>query len=276
MKLFSESLKSELDSQLELIPVHKEESVFYAEHVIKILIDGLEKLRVFFFQYKFRHISEEIEFFREIKPQFASSLIYYNEIYAIESNKPLGTYKEIRKYYNSRLAKLNHFFNDNLEFYRYYRTGNRSLDANYFVRGQYDIKTALDSWYFHTDKEFSTSHDYKVAQILANDLLKKYLEAKLENVKNSTTAPQHKNQKWTGSKVELIELIYALHAEGVINNGASGLKEVAVFFESAFDIDLGQFNRVFLEIRNRKSERTKFLNALKNKLIIRMDNADEN
>jgi hypothetical protein len=74
----------------------------------------------------------------------------------------------------------------------------------------------------------------------------------------------------------LIELIYALHTEGVFNNGTSGLKEVTTFFESAFNIDLGQFNRVFLEIRNRKCDRTKFLNTLKNKLIIRMDDADEN
>ena len=73
-----------------------------------------------------------------------------------------------------------------------------------------------------------------------------------------------------------MELIYALHADGVFNNGTSELKEVATFFESAFDVDLGQFNRTFLEIRSRQSERTKFLNTLKEKLILRMDDADEN
>lgn len=93
---------------------------------------------------------------------------------------------------------------------------------------------------------------------------------------NTVTIPLRKTQKWTGSKVALVELIYALHTEGVFNNGASELKEVTTFFEAAFGVDLGQFNRTFLEIRTRKSERTKFLNVLKEKLILRMDDADEN
>ncbi|MBP2283067.1 hypothetical protein H4V97_001385 [Flavobacterium sp. CG_23.5] len=232
-------------------------------------------------KYKLLNKKEEIEFFRNIKPKFASKLIYYNEIYTIETNKPLGSQKTIRKYYKAELLKLKVFFDENQEFYRYYRTNNQCLDATYFIRGKYDVKLTLDSFYFQADPRFSTSHDYKLAKIMANDLLKSYFESeleKLENKKKSSTAPPslHKSQKWTGSKVELIELIYALHTEGAINNGTSGLKEIASFFEYTFSIDLGQFNRVFLEIRNRKSDRTKFLNTLKNKLIIRMDDADEN
>ena len=38
---------------------------------------------------------------------------------------------------------------------------------------------ALDNYYFETDTTFSTSHDFKVAQILANDLIQLYLENQL-------------------------------------------------------------------------------------------------
>lgn len=281
MKLFSESLQSELDRQLELIPVESTNTIQNYEQAIKILIAGLEKLKTFFIKYKFQDKNEEIEFFRNIKPMFAAKLIYYNEIYNIETNKPYGSKKTLRKYYNTELLKLKTFFEENQEFYRYYRTNNRCLDKKYFVRGKYDIKLTLDSFYFQADQRFSTSHDYKLAKILSNDLIKTTLLSeivKLEHKKDqmlSSLLPS-KSQKWTGSKVELIELIYALHTEGVLNNGASGLKEITSFFESTFEIDLGQFHRVFLEIRNRKSERTKFLNTLKNKLITRMDEADEN
>lgn len=82
-------------------------------------------------------------------------------------------------------------------------------------------------------------------------------------------------QSWTGSKVALIELVYALHSEGVFNNGASDLKDIVEYFETVFNIDLGQYRRVFLEIRARKSDRTKFLNTLNQVLIKRMDNTDE-
>lgn len=281
MKLFSESLMSELEHQLKLIHLETENPVHSAEQAIRSSIAALERLKTFFIKHKRLNKTEEIEFFRDIKPKFAAKLIYYNKIYSIETNKPLGSQKTIGKYYKAELLKLKVFFKKNQEFYRYYRTNNRCLDKKYFIRGKYDIKLTPDSFYFQADQRFSTSHDYKLAKIMANDLLKTNLESeivKLENNKDqmSSSLLPSKNQKWTGSKVELIELIYALHTEGVFNNGTSGLKEITSFFESAFEIDLGQFHRVFLEIRNRKTERTKFLNTLKNKLIIRMDNADEN
>lgn len=281
MKLFSESLLSELESNLKVIHSQTEEPIRYAEHAIKLLITILEKLKTTFINHQFENKSEEIDFFRNMKPQFAAKLIYYNDIYNIESNKPFGSKKVMRKYYNSELTKLETYFSENLDFYRYYRTGNRNLDHKYFVRGKHDLRHTLDSFYFQADHRFSTSHDYKIARILANDTIKIYLEteiSKLENKEdpNTVATPFRKTQKWTGSKVALVELIYALHTEGVFNNGASELKEVTTFFEAAFDVDLGQFNRTFLEIRARKSERTKFLNVLREKLILRMDDADEN
>jgi hypothetical protein len=281
MKLFAESLMSELEHQIKLIHLETENPVLSAEKAINTSIVVLEKLKTYFKKYKSLNKRDEIEFFRNIKPKFASKLIYYNEIYNIETNRPLASQKTIRKYYKSELLKLKIFFQQNQEFYRYYRTANNCLDNKYFIRAKYDLKLIVDSFYFQADHRFNTSHDYKVARILANDAIKVFLEEQIEKLGRKTIKiqpafPLHKGPKWTGSKVELIELIYALHTEGVFNNGDSGLKEVTTFFEIAFNIDLGQFNRVFLEIRNRKSERTKFLNTLKNKLIIRMEHADEN
>ncbi|PIF60619.1 RteC domain-containing protein [Flavobacterium sp. 11] len=281
MKLFAESLMSELEHQLKLIHLETENPLQLAEQAIKNSIAALERLKTFFIKYKQLTKKEEIEFFRNIKPKFASKLIYYNKIYTIETNKPLGSQKTMGKYYKAELLALKVFFKKNHEFYRYYRTGNNCLDNKYFIRAKYDLKLMVDSFYFQLDHRFATSHDYIVARILANDEIKVFLEEQITKLGRKTIAIQSPSQlskgpKWTGSKVELIELIYALHTEGVFNNGTSGLKEVITYFETAFNIDLGQFNRVFLEIRNRKSERTKFLNTLKNKLMIRMDEADEN
>ncbi|MDI1303321.1 MAG: RteC domain-containing protein [bacterium] len=281
MKLFAESLMTELEHQLKLIHLETENPAQYAEQAIKNSVVALEKLKTFFIKYKRLNKKEEIEFFRDIKPKFAAKLIYYNKIYTIESNRPLGSQKTIRKYYKAELLKLKVFFEENQEFYRYYRTGNNCLNNKYFIRAKYDLKLMVDSFYFQADHRFTTSHDYKVSRILANDEISVFLEEQIAKLNRKTItirtpSPLHKGPKWTGSKVELIELIYALHTEGVFNNGTSGLKEVTTLFETVFNIDLGQFNRVFLEIRNRKSERTKFLNTLKNKLIVRMDDADEN
>lgn len=280
MNLFSEQLMSELDKQLQSIHSKTDNPVQYAELAIKALIPLFENLKTKLLKHSFTNKSEEISFFRDTKPQFVAKLIYYNEIYNLETNKTFGSKKAIQKYYNQELIKLQSFYKENKEFYKYYRIGDKSLDNKYFIRGKHDVRNTLDSFYFQADSRFSTSHDYKVAKIIANEKIKTYIEteiSKLEQKVNSTNfVTNTKTQKWTASKVALIELIYALHTEGVFNHGTSELKEVTTLFETTFNIDLGQFNRAFLEIRARKSERTKFLNTLKEKLILRMEDADEN
>ncbi|GAB3353835.1 hypothetical protein GCM10027566_14460 [Arachidicoccus ginsenosidivorans] len=74
------------------------------------------------------------------------------------------------------------FFDNNLDFYKYYRTNSSYMDDKYFIRGNYDIKYTLDSYYFESDSRFSTSHDFKVSKILANDLIQVYIENQLLNL----------------------------------------------------------------------------------------------
>lgn len=270
----------DLKEQLNFTDLEIDDPILRSENAMNIIINSIDKLREIF--EKEKNVSQEIEidFFKNIKPKFTSKLIYYNAIYKIETKKPHGGDRILKKYLNHELEKLKRYFDNNLEFYKYYRTGSNYLDTKYFTRGKFDIKLTLDSFYFEADHTFSTSHDFKVAKIMAHDLIQVYLEDKLLIMENrepkekSQVNPKLK-QNWTGSKVALIELLYALHTEGVFNNGTSDLKDVAEYFENIFNIDLGQYHRAFLEIRMRKSDQTKFLNALKEKLVKRMENTDE-
>lgn len=80
---------------------------------------------------------------------------------------------------------------------------------------------------------------------------------------------------WTGSKASLIELVYALQCGGVFNNGNADLKQIATYFEQAFDVELGNYYRVFQDFRIRKNSRTQFIDELKKVLEKRMDDTDE-
>lgn len=179
-------------------------------------------------------------FFKHQKPAIVSKLIYYNAIYKIETKKPYGA-KPIKKYLNDELRKLKRYFDNNLEFYKYYRTNNSFIDDKLFVRGKYDIKLSLDTFYFEADHNFSTSHDYKVAKIIANDLIQVYLEGLLLNTAYQDKSTDLPKLNWSGSKTALIELIYALHSQGVFDNGNADIKVIAKTFERAFNIDLGDF-----------------------------------
>ena len=273
-------LLSKLNEQLNFTDLEIDDPILRSENAINIIINSIEKLKNLFEKERIKSQEQEIDFFKNIKPRFTSKLIYYNAIFKIETKKPHGGERIIKKYLNNELEKLKRYFDNNLDFYKYYRTGSNYLDHKYFTRGKFDIKLTLDSFYFEVDHTFSTSHDFKVAKIVAHDLIQVYLEDKLLMMENrepkekSQVNPKLK-QNWTGSKVALIELLYALHTEGVFNNGASDLKDVAEYFENIFNIDLGQYHRAFLEIRMRKSDQTKFLNSLKEKLVKRMDNTDD-
>ena len=273
-------LLSKLNEQLNFTDLEIDDPILRSENALNIIVNSIEKLKEIFEKEKIKSQEYEIDFFKNIKPKFTSKLIYYNAIFKIETKKPHGGERILKKYLNNELDKLKRYFDNNLDFYKYYRTGSNYLDHKYFTRGKFDIKLALDSFYFEVDHTFSTSHDFKVAKIMAHDLIQVYLEDKLLMIENrepkekSQVNPKVK-QNWTGSKVALIELLYALHTEGVFNNGASDLKDVAEYFENIFNIDLGQYHRAFLEIRMRKSDQTKFLNALKEKLVKRMENTED-
>lgn len=281
---FVQKLYYELEEQLNFIHLETEDELKKAELSIQVALKVIDRLKTYIIKYKFHNQNEEIIFFKQLKPKFLSRLIYFNRIYIIETHKLHGGLKIVRRYLNNELQKLKQYFDDNLEFYKYFRTGSNYLDHRYFLRGKHDIKLSLDSFYFETDHRFSTSHDFKVAKIISNDQVQVYLETELANLERRELKTMNQQgsevmQKspvfWTGSKVALIELLYAFHAEGSFNNGRAELKEIAEFIEKAFNVELGQFNRTFLELRARKTGRTKYLDILRQSLIKRMDEADD-
>lgn len=79
---------------------------------------------------------------------------------------------------------------------------------------------------------------------------------------------------WTGKKAELVEQIYAWERAGCFNYGNVTIKQLTEYIEYVFNINLGDFYHIFLEIRERKGSRTIFLDKLIKFLNDRMDEAD--
>ncbi|CAM3459918.1 RteC domain-containing protein [Aequorivita lipolytica] len=126
------------------------------------------------------------------------------------------------------------------------------------------------------DITFSTAKDMIFAQIIGNTLTINYLKKKVSRKKRKPFVIKQKKSplKWTGTKVDLVELVYALQASGMINNGQANLADLATAFETLFQKDMTDFYRVFLEIRNRKSNQSKLLDLLKRSLLQRIIEID--
>lgn len=274
MTEYFKKISDELDEEIKGLAYDQGNVLASYEKAIELILSKTTELKEYVLKTGFENEQEEIHFFKYQKPAIIAQLIYYNAIYKIEARKPYGT-KSIRKYLNKELKKLKRFFDNNLDFYKYYRSNNSFLDENFFVRGKHDIKLWLDTYYFQSDQTFSTSHDYKVAKIIANDLIQVYVEDQLYSKTQGNKSVAIEKLSWTGSKTAMIELIYALNCQGVFDNGNSDIRLIAQYFEDTFNIELGNFYQTFLELRTRKINRTKFLDELRDGLLKKMDEQDE-
>ena len=253
-----------------------ETSLSMVHRLRNILIDLKNQLQTYVFASK----EEEISFFKNQKPELLGRLLYFYKIYRIETQCPTGSNEVIKHHINMELDSLTYFFNRNLDFYQYYRSNSTIYDEYYFLRGKTDIRLCTDSAQFDKDPNFSTGYDYKVAKILANEMLRIYLNKKLQKLENESYIEKQQHSinsktpvRFTGKKAALIELGYALVSSGDINHGNIEIKEFMNFLSSMFNIDLGGYYDAYIAMKERK-DRTTYLRKLTDNLIKRMDNDD--
>ena len=70
--------------------------------------------------------------------------------------------------------------------------------------------------------------------------------------------------RWTATKIAAVELGYAIYAAGILNNGQADIKEIMTFMEASFQIDLGDYYRTYITMKDRK-KRPDFISKQLNK-----------
>ncbi|SEK60089.1 RteC domain-containing protein [Parapedobacter koreensis] len=225
--------------------------------------------------------NEEIHFFKQIKPNILGKLIYYNKVYRIETACPVDNGNMNQNYYALQLRELTQEYREhvcNSAFYRYHRSGRTDKDGEYFTLGNINYHDGLNSFVFEIDPKFSTYFDYKVAKIIANELIYNYLTSKLSPEQNPDVLLQHEETKdvfWTQSKNALIELIYALYACDAISHGKIGIRKISMVFQILFRVSLNDIHNSFHRMKTRAGSRTLFLDQLKYSLEEYMDREDD-
>lgn len=281
MLLHYTKILKELEDQLHFISLETDDILRKSELSKQTIQLALTQLKEFVYKYNFRNQVEEIKFFKEQKPEIFSKLSFHVKVYNIEMHKPNGSDKAKKRYLQNELNNIEIYFNRNLEFIKYYRTKKTYLDHKYFIRGKHDLSLTLDTFYFETNPKFSTSHDYKVSKIIANELLEIYLKTEIENIDKQDKTIQkslyHPKVKltWTHSKASLIELIYALQSLGFFNITTASVKDIVSYFETVFNTDLSHFYTTFQEIKERKNNQTQFLKLLQETLQKRINERDD-
>lgn len=283
MEQFTNQHLDDIERQIQKIERDEKNEIKRSARILKFLESKLGELKNFIVKYDFKSEEEEILFFKEIKPKIVSKLIYYMSVYKIEINRPKGSNSTIETYLLLELDLLKQFFDDNIDMYHYYRTGGTQYDKIYFLKNtNSDIPMNIACFYFERDVRFSTIYDYKIAKIMANDLLELYIKSQLIRLKKNEETERvipvmlKTRETWTASKTDLAELIYAIDTAKCINHGNINLKKLTAYLEDIFNVNVGDIYRIYLEIRERKGSRTQFLDRLKEKLTERMDGVDLN
>lgn len=271
------SLLDELVNGLEQLSSIDDGNLDTFKKALDLCHAGIEKLDAMLTDHKFASEEEEIYFFKDFKPQFLSRQFYYSSLLQFEIRKPIGVGAIAEAYRTKTLEKLHHFLEAHTPFYQYYRSGATYLDHLLFRRYQQPDNALFPFNFYGLNMQCSTKYDILLAKVIANELVAGHLmneqQAEVHRVPSSDTVQS--NISWSASKVALAELLYALHASGVLSSSPLEIKALTQIAAKVFHVQMGNIYKVFEEIRLRKKNRTAFLDQLKTNLIQRMDMDDD-
>jgi RteC protein len=235
-----------------------------------VLAIGLfQDLREWVIKNGFETETEEIQFFKEVKPLFLASVLYWKGLLDFETCRPPGQHW-LEKYTRKKIKIQHREQQQQLEIRNQMLHPHPLADRLYFTRSTVIHEQSIDL--ILGDPKFTTARDRLVSEVMAREWILEFLISISEP---NLVKPHEHNLRWTGSRAGLVELIYALQSGGVINQGRASLLELVKYFETGFQVELSNFYHVFNEIRLRKKNRTVLLDDLREKIILRMDGLDE-
>ncbi|MCR8667480.1 RteC domain-containing protein [Aestuariibaculum sp. M13] len=227
----------------------------------------------------FKTIEDEINFFKRVKVEPLSLLVYFIEVRSCQLHMPkLGSRHKLA-FLDKKMGRINKFFNRHSDFVHYMEQDLCYLDKQYFTRSHqvFPLYALPESSYL--DPKFFTSHDMLWARIKGMNHYTIYIRNLIKQIKQQSRShnPNQKMTKpmeWTASKIALIELLYAIHETQVINHGKDDIKTMAHLFEQLFGVQLGNIYKTYSEIKARKGTRARFLEELIERFNHKMDQDD--
>jgi hypothetical protein len=231
---------------------------FYADR-LALIRSAISILRDHVVNNGFDSEEEEVLFFKQVKPRFYALFIFEVEHYNMLFTLPKGTDDMIRDYYYHELSVIGRFFDQHAFLYGYFKRGESAMDKCFFLRSSFDpLQPFAGAGFLGLEAEFWSNQDYNFAKFLALDRLQDFLIKQIGNLNPRFSYAESKRRtvrnelKWTGDKVDLVELAYGIYLMGSLNNGNADLAAIVSWLESSLDIGLGSVYRKFVDISRRK------------------------
>jgi hypothetical protein len=264
IKEFCTELETTMKAGLDAIAKDNPDMLQRTAKSRSVVSGAIHDLKRFIHDYNFRDTKQQIEFFKEMKPVFLSQYYYYDRLFSFILNQP-NRQEELERYCNDLLREMQSYATHHKDFLAYCLSGATEKDEVFFVVHGTKVRDPQE------DFLFTTGYDLPLSILLSHRLMRDYIKDVMKHL-NTSISPSPLT--WTSKKAYLVELLYALHEAGVFNDGKAGIKEIASLLETQFNASLGNYYRHFVEITGRKTNRTNFIDLLKEKLTRRLDAAD--
>ncbi|TXH58761.1 MAG: hypothetical protein E6Q89_02930 [Bacteroidia bacterium] len=275
MEQYFKILKDRLDKKTEKVSKSNLSEFEKNEQCKMILLEHYRELQSFEETYSFKNEHEDIRYFKHLKPQILSELMYCNKITKMIHFSQLPCLEISEKHLNYELKKVSDFYETHIEFISYMNSDLTFSDESLFLRKNVNLSAIPSYLLLREDAKQITNGGHLVVKLLLNTKLYKFIQNKLNGEpvnKNGITIKS--DFLWTAPKSALIEVIYALYYKGVINNGSAEIKQLVHGFEVFFNVELGDPYRHFVNIKQRKKTTATFLESLTDSLIKHMNEQD--
>ncbi|MGG9963606.1 RteC domain-containing protein [Ferruginibacter sp. SUN106] len=180
----STQLYTQMQEDINGLLMHCKCETSMIEGCFNIVIRYWSKIKKCLETHLFSNETEEIYFFKNIKPLFTGAIEYYTLHYQAILFKPSNDTNALVAYWMHELKRVEKFYARHKEFYQYYSSGQCHMDDIYFTRASNTSKEFCNK---RTDVNTTTSHDHIVACIIAYQKYYKYVEAELEILLQSNT-----------------------------------------------------------------------------------------
>lgn len=217
-----------MDDELLNVRLEYPKSDKWAQVYIQIIEVYLDELKAHILEHPFKKRSEEIYFFKYVKPVVMGRMIFTCEVYNTEVFRPAHHTQADKEYLIDEVDEVEDYFRRNEHLYNYYKEDSDGLDTKYFVRDvedrftKRDLAIDTDPVFFYSDRSFSTGFDYAFAKIRAMELLKDHLENEFEaSLLAGDEVPKTK-LTFTVSNADFIEVVQMVKQIGMPPNPETG------------------------------------------------------
>lgn len=270
-KEYLNNIYGDLEAKLYSDNTEDQKNPEYHRWAVSLGAEAFKRLGTQLRQYGFPDAETEIFYYKHICPSLLSEILFHQlHLNFLSERQQLSSSKSVKKRCKQLLKSIKAHMDTYEEIISYRASGHCHRDEELFIRKQgYPI--LLDESFIALEDTLITGYSVVVGRTIAYLRMKPFYKSCFSinfGAKNTEIVPTRKSQSdllWTGSKVNLVELAYALHAEGCINNGNCDISRIINTLEDCFNVKLSNHYDIFADIKQRRNP-VQFLQKIQNNL----------